>query len=209
MLRRRTNLALATCACSGPSGAARPFKTGMPNATRDLSGPIIDRGVRLPPHATIPARIDATPPCIVLPSDRKFGASVPWTTAPSANRATCWMTGIAQLTALWPSAGITYVISGGRADRIAAAAAERQIGFLPVLLSGRRIMPRSRSICSHLAWRISRSRAPVSSINRIAASAWPSILRRRFSGFGACFAFGPARQQSRVGRSFPRPSAPH
>ena len=107
MLRRRTNLALATCACSGPSGAARPFKTGMPNATRDSSGPIIDRGVRLPPHATIPARIDATPPCIVLPSDRKFGASVPWTTAPSANRATCWMTGIAQLTGLRPSAGIS------------------------------------------------------------------------------------------------------
>jgi hypothetical protein len=26
VLRRRTNLALATCACSGPSGAARPFK---------------------------------------------------------------------------------------------------------------------------------------------------------------------------------------
>jgi hypothetical protein len=51
-------------------------------------------------------------------------------------------------------------------------------------------MPRSRSTCSHLASRISRSRAPVRVRRRIAATEWLSNLRRRFSGFGACFALG-------------------
>src|ERR1700733_11205999 len=51
-------------------------------------------------------------------------------------------------------------------------------------------MPRSSSTCSHLASRISRSRAPVSVSRRIAATEWRSNLRRRFSGFGACFALG-------------------
>jgi hypothetical protein len=51
-------------------------------------------------------------------------------------------------------------------------------------------MPRSSSTCSHLASRISRSRAAVSVSRRIAATEWRSNLRRRFSGFGACFALG-------------------
>jgi hypothetical protein len=44
---------------------------------------------------------------------------------------------------------------------------------------------------------------------RIAAIAWVSNLRLRFSGFEACFAFDPGRLRNRAGRSFPRLSGAH
>lgn len=77
----------------------------------------------------------------------------------------------------------------GRADRTSRAAADRKTDFLPVFEVGKFINPRSKSTYSHFAVRISKA-SPGQDQSRTAAIANGSSLRRRFSGFGACFAFG-------------------
>ncbi len=59
----------------------------------------------------------------------------------------------------------------------------RMIDFAPVLLSGSNSNPRSRSICRHSSFRISRSRAPVRINSRMAAAAKGSTTVRRFASF--------------------------
>src|SRR5262245_49112199 len=88
------------------------------------------------------------------------------------------------------SPGTTYEPSRSRPLRTASAGALRITVFLPVLESARNSSPRSRSTCSHLRCRISRSRQPVNSSSRIAAAVKGPILVKRFLALGRCLAFG-------------------
>src|SRR5262249_8667862 len=82
---------------------------------------------------------------------------------------------------------ITYSPTHGRPSRTASAAPDRTRGLRPVLLSGRKSIPLSRSSSSQRKLRISRSRQPVSNRRRMAAVANGETFDRRFF-LGICFA---------------------
>jgi len=86
------------------------------------------------------------------------------------------------------SPGTTKALVRSKPLKTDRAGAFRITVFRPLLLSGRKSRPRSRSTYSHRKLRISRSLQPVNKSRRTAAPADRLIFVRRLATFGKCLA---------------------